>query len=154
MNDHIEIGDLKGSHKIWLVVAIGAVVVALLLIGLVFVSPNPSACIGSAAVCLALAGGMRLLLHFMDHTILLTPEGICWISKARQKVTPWSQVAEARVGKIFPTDKQPMLLVDGIDGNRICGYGSGLIRFDIQEVANMINMMKNKYGLQQPLSPP
>ena len=145
MKDQIEIGDLRGSHKIWRNVAIGAIIVACLMLGLASISPNPTACVVVAAVCLALSGGMSLLLRFMDHTLLLTPEGMCWISKARRKVTFWPQISTARVGKIIPTDMHPMLIVDDADGNRICGYGSGLLRFEMEEAADLINKMKETY---------
>jgi len=152
MSDQIEIGDLKDSHKIWRYVAIGAIALAVVFIGLAFASPSPMACIAIAAVCLILAGGMLLLMRFMDHTLLLTSEGICWLSQARRKVMPWSQVGGAKVDKIFPTDMHPMLLIDDIDGNRICGYGSGLLRFKMQEVADLINKMKQAHTGPEPAS--
>ena len=146
MKDQIEIGDLRGSHKIWRCVAVGAIVLACLMFGLAYISPNPTACVVVAVVCLILSGGMFFLLHFMDHTLLLTPEGMCWISQARQKVTPWSQVAGARVDTPSHSssgDYRPRLYIDCIDGSTYC---EARLRFLNQETADVINKMKEVYG--------
>jgi len=146
MKDQIEIGDLRGAHKIWWWVAIGACIVAVVFIGLAFVSPNPTACIVISVVCLILGAFMQIPLRFVDHRLLLTPEGICWISKARRKCLPWHEVAGARVDVPLHDnsgDYRPRLYIDCIDGSTNC---ETRLRFSNQETADLIKKMKEVYG--------
>ena len=136
MNDQIEIGDFGCIHRPCLLVARIALGLTILMLGLAFVSKQPVACIVTACCCAAFAGGMWLIRHFVAYSIVLTTEGICWVSDARTKVMPWKDVGVASVGCIPLTgDDRPMLLIADSVGRRTRGYGSDCLCFEMQDAA-------------------